>query len=88
MPPTGRSGAGSSSTPRPVPAEQAVDGLGRLRGQELPARVGPEVLGRARDVERPRGDEREQLVLVHGQRVLAPGVLAVARRRTSAGRRS
>ena len=43
-----------------VPAEQAVDGLGRLRRQELPARVGPEVLGRARDVERPRGDEREQ----------------------------
>src|SRR5512133_927869 len=49
----------------PLEPEQAVHRLGGLRSQELAERVRPAVLGRARDVERPGRDQREQQVLVH-----------------------
>src|SRR5262249_38798288 len=56
-----------------VRAEQTVDGVGAEGGQELALGIGPTVLDRAGDVERPRGDQRQQLVLVHGQIGLAVG---------------
>ena len=47
---------------------QRVDPLGAQRGQKFATRIRPLVAHRTRHVERPRRDQRQQLVLVHGQR--------------------
>jgi hypothetical protein len=54
-----------------VGSQEPVDRVGTEGGQELALRVGPAVLDRARDVERPRGDEGQQLVLIDRQLGLA-----------------
>ena len=48
-------------------AEEGVDGLGEFRGEKFSLGIGVEVLRRAGDVERTRGDEGEKLVLVDGE---------------------
>ena len=53
-----------------VAAEQTVDRVGGLGGEEFAAGVAPAVLHRAGDVERARGNERQQQVLVERQIVL------------------
>ena len=47
---------------------QRVNRLRAQRGQKFPTRIRPLVASRTRHVERPRRDQRQQLVLVHGQR--------------------
>ena len=70
-----RIGGRQLACPQVPPAQQAVDrscGDARL---ELADRIRPEVLGPPGYEHRPRGDERDQLVLVDGKLVPMPGVL-------------
>ena len=52
-------------------AEQPIHRGGVVRGLELTVRIGPRVRRGAGDVHRPRGDEREQHVLIQRQVVLS-----------------
>src|SRR5689334_22424228 len=56
-------------------AEQGVDRLGGLRGEEGAAWIAPEVVGGDGDVDGARCDEGDELVLVDGKLVLAAVVL-------------
>ena len=60
-------------------AEEPVDRLGVLRGEEFAFRIGPEILRRARDVDGARRDERDELVLVDRQLVRGVRIGRVAR---------
>ena len=56
-------------------AEQTIHWIGSAGREELAARVGPGVVHGAGNVNRPRGNERNQHVLVHRQIVDAIGEL-------------
>jgi hypothetical protein len=50
----------------PFLAQEAVDGVGGLRREKLPAGIGPEVFRSTRHVEGPRCYESQEQMLVHG----------------------
>src|SRR5690606_4077786 len=63
--------------PHPFPAEQAIHRTGQPGSEELPLWVRPTILRGAGDINRTRGHQCDQRVLVHGQPFLMPGIALV-----------
>ena len=61
-------------------SEEPVDFRGFAGGEELPLRIGPGILFRARDVDRARGDEGDEFMLIDRKRLLAIDVVVQIKR--------
>jgi len=64
---------------QPTRPEQRVNRAGALRCAIAPERIGPAVAPGAAQEQRPRRDQRQQLVLVDGKRLFGVGIAAISR---------